>query len=194
MGGCCHHTIGTQVGGSTHADVGEWHNYEMEWTPEIVKFALDSVVYQTYRKKSDDPMEWPFNKPFYLILNLAVGGNWGGLQGIDEDQFRGDGQIFEIDFVSVSARDWPAPVPACCSRCGGGKGFCSPRSGNCYATKAKDYYAECPVTAASKVPAPAPACCSGCGGGKGFCSPRSGNCYATKAKDYYAECPIAAAA
>merc|ERR1719424_1719788 len=176
----------------------------MEWTPEIVKFALDDVVYQTYRKTSDDPMQWPFNKPFYIILNLAVGGDWGALKGIDKDQFRGDGQIMEIDWVSIEQKDWPAPVPACCSGCGGGKDFCSPHSGTCYATKAKDYYAECrvaeemsapalPAPAVSVPPAPAPtsapACCAGCSGGKNFCSTKSGTCYFSKAKDYYAECP-----
>merc|ERR1712048_369248 len=56
-------------------------------------FAIDGRVYQTYRKKSDDPMQWPFNKPFYIILNMAVGGDWGGLKGIDKDAFRGTGQF-----------------------------------------------------------------------------------------------------
>merc|ERR1712048_1057218 len=196
--GCCYHSIGTQVGGSTHADVGDWHIYQMEWNPEIVKFALDGSVYQTYVKTSDDPVQWPFNKPFYVIMNMAVGGDWGGLKGIDKDAFRGDGKTMEIDWVSVEQKEWPIPVPACCGGCGGGKNFCSPRSGTCYRTKAKDYYAECP--ASEPVPSPAPglietdgavnsSCCGGCSGGKNFCSPRSGKCYQTQAKEYYAECP-----
>jgi beta-glucanase (GH16 family) len=107
--GCCYHSMGTQVGGSTHADVAEWHTYQMEWSPEIIKFALDGNVYQTYSKTSDDPLQWPFNKPFYIIVNLAVGGDWGGLKGIDEGAFGGDGQIMEIDWVSVEQKDWPVP-------------------------------------------------------------------------------------
>jgi len=141
--GCCYHSIGTQVGGSTRADVGEWHTYQMEWSPELVKFAMDGSVYQVYAKKSDDPMQWPFNKPFYVIMNMAVGGDWGGLKGIDKDAFRGDGQVMEVDWVSVEQKDWPVPVPACCGGCTEGKNFCSPRSGTCYATKTKNYYAEC---------------------------------------------------
>merc|ERR1712048_962468 len=198
--GCCYHSIGTQVGGSTRADVGEWHTYQTEWTPELVKFALDGNVYQTYAKTSDDPMQWPFNKPFYVIMNMAVGGDWGGQKGIDKDAFRGDGQTMEIDWVSIEQKEWPTLVPACCGGRGGAKNFCSPRSGTCYETKAKNYYAEC--HASEHVPSPAPgliaedepfspenlSCCGGCSGGKHFCSPRSGNCYQTKAKDYYAEC------
>merc|ERR1712048_194980 len=132
---------------------------------------------------------------------MAVGGDWGGQKGIDKDAFRGDGQTMEIDWVSVEQKEWPTLVPACCGGCGGGQNFCSPRSGTCYETKAKNYYAECP--ASEPVPSPAPgliaedepfspenlSCCGGCSGGKHFCSPRSGNCYQTKAKEYYAECP-----
>jgi len=142
--GCCYHKIGTQVGGSTRADVGDWHTYEMEWTPQIVKFALDGIVYQTYSRKSDDTEQWPFNKPFYIILNMAVGGDWGGLKGIDKDEFRGNGQIMEIDWVSVEQKDWPVPLPMCCAGC---SDFCSTKSGNCYATKKKNYYVECPAPA-----------------------------------------------
>merc|ERR1712178_333943 len=147
--GCCYHSIGTQVGGSSHADVGDWHIYQVEWNPEIVKFALDGSVYQTYVKTSDDPVQWPFNKPFYVIMNLAVGGDWGGLKGIDKDAFRGDGQTMEIDWVSVEQKDWPAPVPACCDGCNDGKSFCSPRSGSCYPSKAKNYYLECAASGPS---------------------------------------------
>merc|ERR1712048_1389603 len=125
-----------------------------EWNPGLVKFALDGNVYQTYAKTSDDPMQWPFNKPFYVIMNMAVGGDWGGQKGIDKDAFRGDGQIMEIDWVSVEQKEWPVPVPACCGGCSGDEHFCSPRSGNCYQAKAKNYYAECP--ASESVPSPAP--------------------------------------
>jgi hypothetical protein len=41
---------------------------------------------------------WPFNKRFHLLLNLAIGGNWGGAQGIDDAIFPAS---FEIDYVRV---------------------------------------------------------------------------------------------
>jgi len=99
-----HHSVGTQIGGSRHVDVKEWHTYTTEWRQDVILFACDDEVYQIFRKRSDDTAEWPFNQPFYLILNMAVGGNWGGAQGIDEDAFRGEGQIMEVDWVRVEQR------------------------------------------------------------------------------------------
>jgi beta-glucanase (GH16 family) len=40
--------------------------------------------------------QWPFDKPFHLILNLAIGGDWGGVKGIDDAAFP---QRMEVDFV-----------------------------------------------------------------------------------------------
>ena len=44
---------------------------------------------------------WPFDRPFHLILNLAVGGDWGGQRGVDEDAFSGEGQVMEVAWVRV---------------------------------------------------------------------------------------------
>merc|ERR1712048_98343 len=59
----------------------------------------------------------------------------------------------------------------CCGSCEG-RAFCSPQSGSCYDTKAKDYYEKCFAH---------DDCCSSCGG-LGFCSPLSGNCFSRKRK------------
>ena len=53
------------------------------------------------RKPADGRPEWPFNRPFYLILNLAVGGGWGEAKGIDVSAFP---QRYEIDYVRVYQR------------------------------------------------------------------------------------------
>jgi len=66
---------------------------------------------------------------------------------------------------------------SCCGKCGG-KGYCSPQSGNCYASESKSYYETCGAQAS---------CCGKCGG-KGYCSPQSGNCYASESKNYYETC------
>jgi len=100
-----HHSIGTQKGGSMHTDVREWHTYTVEWRPEVVIFACDGVVYQVFRKESDDAAKWPFNQEFHLNLNMAVGGDWGGVHGVAESSFSGEGQIMEIDWVRVEQRD-----------------------------------------------------------------------------------------
>ena len=47
--------------------------------------------------KNDDDT-WPFNKNFYIILNLAWGGDWGGSQGVDESALP---CIMQVDYVRV---------------------------------------------------------------------------------------------
>jgi len=113
--GAYHHSIGTQKGGSMHVDVRQWHNYTVEWRPEVVIFACDDAVYQVFRKESDETAVWPFNQEFYLILNMAVGGDWGGVRGVDEGAFSGQqGQVMEIDWVRIEQRDlkWASSNPA----------------------------------------------------------------------------------
>lgn len=96
------HMIGTQVGKSVTTDVEEWHDYEVVWTPDQIDFVLDGVKYHEFQKKPGATYrEWPFDEEFHLILNVAVGGNWGGLKGIDESAFEGDGQIMEVDWVRI---------------------------------------------------------------------------------------------
>ena len=51
-----------------------------------------------YNDSNGDQYKWPFNLNHYLILNLAVGGDWGGVQGIDQTQFPME---MEVDYVRV---------------------------------------------------------------------------------------------
>ena len=82
-----YHSIGTQ---KTHEQYtagaeDDFHLYAVEWTPEALKFYVDGkqhFVFANDGRNDDDT--WPFNKNFYLILNLAWGGDWGGSQGVDE--------------------------------------------------------------------------------------------------------------
>lgn len=77
----------------------DFHTYGMEWSGDRIVVDIDGKTYGSFDKKSGDTVaEWPFDKPFYLILNLAVGGSWGGLKGIDETAFP---QRMEVDFVRV---------------------------------------------------------------------------------------------
>ena len=77
----------------------DFHVYAMEWYPEWIDFFVDEKKYFTYKKEQGAREDaWPFDKPFYLILNLAIGGAWGGQKGIDEGIFP---QKFEIDYVRV---------------------------------------------------------------------------------------------
>lgn len=74
-----------------------FHEYEVNWTKEFISFSIDGVTYGKYEKKdTDTPSEWPFDQPFYMIINLAVGGMFGG-NVVDADlPF-----IFEVDWIKV---------------------------------------------------------------------------------------------
>ena len=57
-------------------DLTQWHNYTLDWQPGVLSFGVDGKTFVTYRKQ--DFKTWPFDKPFFLILNYAVGGTMGG--------------------------------------------------------------------------------------------------------------------
>lgn len=72
--------------------------FTMIWTPDKIEWYANDVKYHTYSKTSDDYRVWPFNKEFYLILNLAYGGDWGGYAGVDDTKLP---HKFLIDYVRV---------------------------------------------------------------------------------------------
>lgn len=77
----------------------EFHIYAVEWTEDFIKGYVDGECYFTFENdKTGNKDTWPFNKPFYLKLNLAWGGDWGGAKGIDETALPA---IYEIDYVRV---------------------------------------------------------------------------------------------
>ncbi|WP_106831572.1 glycoside hydrolase family 16 protein [Parabacteroides pacaensis] len=77
----------------------EFHTYGVEWTPEKITGYVDGEPYFTFENDQQGNKEtWPFNVPFYLKLNLAIGGNWGASQGIDETLCPA---LYEIDYVRV---------------------------------------------------------------------------------------------
>jgi len=66
-----------------------YHNYEVDWTPTNLTFRVDgSPFFSIDKKPGADYHSWPYDQPFYLIVNLALGGSWGGT---DTAQFPGDG-------------------------------------------------------------------------------------------------------
>lgn len=95
--------IGTQRTDTVYsADVSEaFHNYILEWFPEKIQVYMDDRLYFTSVNDGTGWEAWPFDKPFYLILNIAVGGAWGGQQGVDESIWP---QRMEVDYVRVYKR------------------------------------------------------------------------------------------
>jgi beta-glucanase (GH16 family) len=76
-----------------------FHIYACEWTPEYVSMLVDGREYFRFRKETGFSWEqWPFDKPFHLLLNVAIGGNWGGQKGVDDSIFP---QKMEVDYVRV---------------------------------------------------------------------------------------------
>jgi beta-glucanase (GH16 family) len=94
------HMLGTQKGGSTLLtdETDTFHVYKMTWTQEKIEFYVDDTKYYTFNNPHIDYTTWPFDKRFHLIMNLAVGGSWGGSQGVDPAAFPAR---MEIDYVRV---------------------------------------------------------------------------------------------
>ncbi len=94
------HKTGTQKSGSIMVPdaMSTFHVYSVEWYPDSLKFFLDETQYFKVVRESDDWRKWPFNKNFHLLLNIAVGGGWGGVKGIDNTIFPAN---MEIDYVRV---------------------------------------------------------------------------------------------
>lgn len=76
----------------------KFHVYKMDWNPEKIDVYVDDTKFYTYINTEKTYDAWPFNQPFFMILNLAIGGNWGGKEGIDDTIFP---QKFYIDYVRV---------------------------------------------------------------------------------------------
>ncbi len=94
------HSIGTGKGAAMDLDrpFASYHVYSCEWTPAQMEFFVDGRRILTFKKESDNVDVWPFDAPQYLILNLAIGGGWGGQKGIDDAIYPAR---YEIDYVRV---------------------------------------------------------------------------------------------
>ncbi len=99
-----YHAIGTQKTAAKKIStvMDEFHVYALEWTEEYIKTYVDGVLLFTYNPDvyplGRNANTWPFNKPFQLKLNLAWGGDWGGMYGVDETCLPA---TYEIDYVRV---------------------------------------------------------------------------------------------
>ena len=94
------HMFGTQKSGTIYVPTSytDFHVYALEWTEKEFRLYVDNVHYYTYNNKDTDFAEWPFDKRFHLLINLAIGGNWGGKEGIEDSLFP---HHFLVDYVRV---------------------------------------------------------------------------------------------
>jgi beta-glucanase (GH16 family) len=100
-----HHSIGTQKTATTRVPGARtvFHTYALEWTPQQIRVFVDGKQYFTCLNErrtnpAADYKQWPFDRPFHLLINLAVGGFWGGEKGVDESIWP---RRLEIEYVRV---------------------------------------------------------------------------------------------
>lgn len=94
------HVIGTQVTKGVYSNTlsSEFHEYGVDWDEKEIHFSFDGERFLTFHNKNEGPDAWPFDKDFHVILNIAVGGNWGGKMGVDSTIWP---QRMEVDWVRV---------------------------------------------------------------------------------------------
>ena len=79
----------------------EFHAYGILWTDMYIKFYIDdpdNIVYSINRPSSPTDANWPYDKPFYLLVDMVIGGKYGGADGVDDSLFPA---IMEIDYIHV---------------------------------------------------------------------------------------------
>lgn len=84
--------------GETQVDTydSEFHIYGANWADDRIEFYVDEKVYYIYQPEVFDNSTWPFDKPFFIIMNIAMGGGLGG--PIDLSLSRAK---MEVDYVRV---------------------------------------------------------------------------------------------
>lgn len=74
-----------------------FHIYAIDWTKDKIDFFVDDMLVYTFQPEIKSENTWPYNHPFFLLINLAVGGNFGGPE-VDDSIFP---QNFNIDYIKV---------------------------------------------------------------------------------------------
>jgi beta-glucanase (GH16 family) len=88
--------IGAAYNGPVLAD--DFHTYAVDWSPNSISWSVDGNVYETRTPADVNGNQWVFDHPFYIILNLAVGGYWPG----DPDGSTSFPQQLVVDYVHVT--------------------------------------------------------------------------------------------
>ncbi|VUD64712.1 Beta-glucanase [Thalassocella blandensis] len=94
------HLINTNKGNQITVDkpYEKYHVYAVEWDENKMEFFVDDQKYFSFKNEKTGEKVWPFDKKYYLILNVAVGGVWGGQKGVDDTIFP---QRMYVDYARV---------------------------------------------------------------------------------------------
>lgn len=92
------HAINTQRTGIKLVDgaIGNFHVYRTDWTPDAIRGYIDDELVLEFPNEGAGPAAWPFDQRFHFLINIAVGGNWGGKKGVDDDSFPAR---MQVDYV-----------------------------------------------------------------------------------------------
>ena len=95
-----YHVIGTQKTDTLRVDdfSENFHVYALEWDAESISIFVDQKKYFVFTNEHKGKESWPFDQPAHLLLNIAVGGDWGGAKGVDENIWP---QKMLVDYVRV---------------------------------------------------------------------------------------------
>lgn len=97
--GAYNHAKNTQRGAQRRVPTActAWHLYQLDWRPDAITVGINGRAFM--RVANDRPggkAAWPFTRPYHIILNVAVGGGWGGQKGVDDAAFP---QAMAVDYV-----------------------------------------------------------------------------------------------
>lgn len=65
----------------------QFHVYALEWSPDSLCFYMDDQKQFSFANEHTGYKSWPYDQPFHLLMNIAVGGDWGGKKGINNSVF-----------------------------------------------------------------------------------------------------------
>ena len=87
--GAFNHSKGTHKTGKVGVDdlASAFHVYWVQWDEKVLTIGVDEKTVLTVENDGQGLAHWPFDHPYFLILNIAVGGFWGGAEGVDPDVF-----------------------------------------------------------------------------------------------------------
>ncbi len=96
----------------TLADVfNTYHVYTCEWRPHEIRILCDNNPVLVWARQGGDWQRWPFNKPFNMRFNVAVGGNWGGAQGVDSSVFPTSMYVDYIRYSQLTTTPFKTTAP-----------------------------------------------------------------------------------
>ena len=103
------HRINTQRSGirTVEGAMTGFHVYRTDWTPDGIRGYIDDQLVLDFPNERTGSATWPFDQPFHLLMNIAVGGDWGGKEGVDDAAFPA---TMQVDYVRVyKLREAPRP-------------------------------------------------------------------------------------